>query len=251
MSRLVTGTLAMSFLAIFGGVASAADGPKDILIKAIKAHGGEEVLTKYLASQSKNKGKLTLDGIGEVEFTQETAVMMPDKFKETLEVTVMGQKVNVVTLVSGDKISIERNGMDVPISDQVKAAMKEAQHRIKVARMVAPVKEKGYELSAAGEIKVEDKLAVGVRVSAKGYKDVTLYFDKTTGLLAKFEGQTVDASTGNDIMEERFVLEYQKNNLGIPSPKKILVKRDGKTFMEAEITEPKMLEKLEDSVFSK
>jgi len=229
----------------------AEDGPKDILAKAIKAHGGEEFLTKHLAGKSKNKGKITLPGVGEVEFTQETAHMVPDKFRESMELDINGQKIKVLTVVNGDKISIEANGAEVPITDQIKSAIKGAQHLMKVSRMLAPFKEKGYELSAAGEIKVGENPAVGVRVSAKGEKDITMYFDKKTGLLAKVDHQAIDAMSGNEVPEERIVLEYEKNAAGIPIPKNVVVKRDGKNYLEAEVLETKQLEKLDDSEFAK
>jgi hypothetical protein len=251
MSRLLIGVLAAGFLIVPSSVRAEDDDPKAILGKAIKAHGGEEFLTKHMAGQAKNKGKITIAGVGEVEFTQETAYMLPDKFKESMELTVAGQKVNVVTLMNGDKISIESNGTAVPITDEIKKAMREATHMIKISRMIVLLKEKGFELNIAGEIKVDDKPAVGVRVSAKGQKDINLYFDKKTGLLAKIEHRPTDAATGNEITEERIILEYQKNEAGIPLPKKVVVKRDGKDFIVADVLEVKMLEKLNDSEFAK
>lgn len=251
MSRLLVGALASVCLIVPGGLRAADDDPKAIITKAIKAHGGEEYLTKNQAGQSKNKGKITLPGVGEVDFTQESSYMIPDKLKESMELSVAGQKVNVVTLMNGDKVTIEANGTEVPITDDIKKAMRDAKHVLKVARMVPLLKDKGFELSAAGEIKVEDKPVVGVRISAKDEKDITLYFDKTTGLLAKVEHRQTDAQTGNEITEERVVLEYKKNDAGIPMPKKIVVKRDGKDFTTVEVVEAKLLEKLADSEFTK
>ena len=48
--------------------------------------------------------------------------------------------------------------------------------------MVKLVKDKGYELALIGEVKVEDKPAIGVRVSVKGQKDINLFFDKQSGV---------------------------------------------------------------------
>jgi hypothetical protein len=36
--------------------------------------------------------------------------MIPDKFKDVMELKVAGQTVNVLTLVNGDKITLEVNG---------------------------------------------------------------------------------------------------------------------------------------------
>ena len=67
---------------------------------------------------------------------------------------------------------------------------------LKVARMVPLLKEKGYELSLIGEDKVEGKKVVGVRVTKKDQKDISLFFDKETGLLAKLEYRGADPSNG-------------------------------------------------------
>jgi hypothetical protein len=250
MSRLLIGAVAALFLVIPSSL-RADDDPRAIVTKAIKAHGGEEFLTKHQAGQAKNKGKITIAGVGEVEFTQETAFMLPDKLKETMELSVAGMKVSIVSLINGEKISINSNGTDVPITDDIKKALGEATYSMKVARMTSLLKDKAFELSAAGEIKVDDKPAVGVRVSSKGQKDVTLYFDKKTGLLAKVEHRPTDAMTGNEITEERIIQEYQKSDAGVPVPKKVVVKRDGKDYLTVDVLEVKMLEKLADSEFTK
>jgi len=238
-------------LLAFGTYVRAADEPKDVIVKAIKAHGGEEVLTKNKAGRSSGKGKITIPGVGEVEFTQESAHMLPDKFKESLEMTVAGTKISVLTLVNGDKFTIEANGKAVDLDDKMKDAIKGVGHRLKIGKLVTLINEKGYELSLIGEDKVEDKPVVGIRVVAKGQKDVNLYFDKETNLLTKLEYRSTDPFTQNEINEERIIKEYKKNQDGISVPKKVIVKHDTKTFLEIEMSEVQLLEKLDDSDFKK
>jgi hypothetical protein len=249
MSRVLVPLL--SAVVLLSPAARADDDAKAVIARAVKAHGGEEVLAKYQAGQAKNKGKITLPGLGDAEFTQQTAFMFPGKFRESLELAVAGQTVKVETRVNGDKVTIEANGNEVPQNDTIKAAMKDVQYVMKVARLTALLKEKGFELSSAGEAKVNDAPAVGVRVSMKDQKDVTLYFDKKTNLLAKLEFRTTDPMTGNELTEERIIQEYQKSGEGLPAPKKIVVKRDGKDYITAEVLEFKFLEKLDDSEFTK
>jgi hypothetical protein len=232
-------------------VARAAGEPKDVIAKAVKAHGGEEFLTKHQAGQSKNKGKIDIPGVGAAEFTQETAYMLPDKFKDAMELKIANQTVNILTLVNGDKTVIEVNGTAVDIPDGAKAALKDVGHVLKVGRLVPLLKDKGYELNIIGDDKVEGKEVVGVRVSAKGQKDVSLYFDKKTNLLAKMAFRSVDATSGNETDEERIVTEYQKSKDGVQTPKKVLVKRDGKELLQAEVVEMQYLEKLDDGEFKK
>jgi len=70
-------------------------------------------------------------------------------------------------------------------------------------------------------------------------------------LLAKIDHTAIDAMSGNEVPEERIVLAYEKNADGVPVPKKVAVKRDGKTYLEADVLESKQLEKIDDSEFAK
>src|SRR5438128_1054638 len=126
MRRMLLPLLTAILLGLVAGV-RAEEGVKAILARAIKAHGGEEALSKYKAGQAKTKGKLKVPGAGEVEFTQEVSTMQPDKFKESLEFEIANQKVTVVTIANGDKASIEANGKAIEVTDNIKKALKDAQ----------------------------------------------------------------------------------------------------------------------------
>jgi hypothetical protein len=247
LSTAVLSAAALLGLASRGPAAD--DDAKAIVAKALKAHGGGETLAKLKAAQSKNKGKINLPGVGEVEFTQEISYMLPDKLKDSIELQIMGMRIPVLTLVNGESITIEANGQKIDPPEEAKTALKQAGHMIKVARLYPLVNEKGYELSLIGEAKVEGKDTIGVRVSKKDENDISLYFSKETWLLTKLEHRTND-STGKEVVEERIITEYQKID-GLPAPKKVVVKHDGKTFLTAEVEEVKLLEKLDDSEFKK
>ncbi len=233
------------------GRADDTDEARTLLTRAVKAHGGKETVAKYKAGQTKTKGKLQLPGVGEVEFTEQVAYMLPDRFKSTLEVTIAGQQVKVVTVVKGDKISIESGGMQVPITQNIKKALGDALYKLKTTRLASLLEDKGCKLTVLKPITVEGKEASGVRVSSKGHKDISLYFDKKSDLLVKVESRTLNAQSGKEITEERIILEYgKKSKEGIATPRKILVKHDGKKHMEVELVEVKYLEKLDDKEFT-
>jgi hypothetical protein len=247
MRRLWLLSLAVSIVLAGTARVGAAEGVEAIIDKAIKAHGGGEKLAKLPAFQSKAKG--TLELLGGISFTQESAVQPPGQFKEVVQMDIMGQAVTVTTVFNKDKGWIKANDKEIEVTDQILAELKEAAHAMRVGGLVG-LKEKGMELSALGEAKVNDRPAVGVRVSAKGFRDVSLYFDKETGLMAKVERRVHDEQSGQEVNEERFVSEYQDVG-GRKLPKKVVIHRDGKKFMEAEVLEVKALEKLDDSEFAK
>src|SRR5262249_20154870 len=130
--------------------ARAAEQPKEIIEKAIKAHGGAEFLTKHKAAKSRAKGKVDTPGVGEGEFTQETCYMAPDKIKDRYELTIAGQKMTVLTVVNGDDVAVEVNGEALDLSDEEKAPLKEMSYLLKVSRLVS-LTDKEFELTALGE----------------------------------------------------------------------------------------------------
>src|SRR5262249_6710689 len=156
---------------------------------------------------------------------------------------VNGQKINVVTVFNGEKVSFKVNGQEMKADDKILAEIKEVGHLVQVSRLVA-LKDKAYELTPLGEAKVEGKAAVGLRVVRQGYKDISLYFDKESGLVVKMERRGVDPMSGQEFAEERIILEYQKVD-DLPVPKKVLVNRDGKKFLELEVLEIKLSETLD------
>jgi hypothetical protein len=252
MSRLVRASLAAAVVLAFAPGARAADDPKEIVAKAIKAHGGEEFLTKYKAVQVREKGKITLPGMAETEYSEETSYMLPDKFKQSLEMEIMGMKFVMNALIVGDKVTVEGMvaGQKLDLGDETREAYKDVPYILNVLQFVPLVKDKKYELNLIGEDKVDGKPVVGVRVSAKDQKDISLFFDKTSGLMLKMEHRTKGPG-GAEVVESRLTKEYAKDKDGVPYAKKTLVLHDGKTFIESEAAEHKFLEKLDDSEFKK
>jgi hypothetical protein len=225
----------------------AEDETKAILDKAIKAHGGAEKLAKFQGVKTKAKG--TIEVAGGITFTSESAFQHPDQFKENVELEVMGNKATVVTVYNGGKGWLAVNGNTTEMDENLLAAMKEQTHFTQLMRW-SFLKDKKCEFSLLGESKVNDKPAVGVKASAKGHKDVNLYFDKETGLLAKVERQALDPMSGTEFAEERIIAEYQEVD-GLKVAKKVIVNRDGKKFMELEVIEHKPQEKIAAEEFGK
>jgi hypothetical protein len=219
-----------------------AEEPKEIIDKAIKAAGGEEKLAKFKAHTWSAKG--TYYGAGDgMPYTAEYAVQFPDKIRVEIK--------NVFTLVlNGDKgwMKMGENAEEMN-ADQL-TEQKEQQHAGYVASLL-PLKDKAYTLTALGDSKVGDRPVVGVKVSSKGHRDVNLYFDKDTNLLAKGEW-TVKAMEegGKEVAQETLYSDY-KDVDGAKVPMKVALNRDGKKYVESENSDVKVAEKLDDSLFGK
>jgi hypothetical protein len=239
--------LSMAILLVGASWASAQDEARAILDKAIKAHGGADKLNKAKGQTAKAKGKMEL--LGGLEFTQESAIQYPDKMREVIHLTVNGMNIDVTTVYNGKEGWINTMGQTMPLEGAILEAVKDAMDTMALSRL-AFAGSKDLRLSLLGESKVNDKPVIGVKVSREGHKDVNMYFDKGTGLLTKFEHRVKDAQSGQEVAEERIIPEYQDVD-GMKVAKKVMVNRDDKKYMEADILEVKLSDKLDSSLFEK
>ncbi len=243
MRKHLARLIAFSILVGSGGVARADDQAdcRAIIDKAIKAAGGEEKLSKHNAQTWNEKGTYYGMGAG-VPYTGKYAVQWPGQFRMEIE--------GVFTIVlDGDKGWIMSAGGTMELTKEQLQEQKEEQYHGWVTTLL-PLKDKAFELKPLGESKVGDRPASGVRVSRKDHRDVNLYFDKDNGLLLKRESRVKDQESGKEVDQVVSYLDY-KEVAGMKHPTKIVMKRDGKQFVEAEVIDFKPMEKLDTSDFAK
>jgi hypothetical protein len=160
----------------------------------------------------------------------------------------MGRRRDSVWIVDAGEVFKLQDGIRLqPVSAKLAVAFQDDAHLMQVLRL-APLKDKQFELTKTADTKVEGKPALGLRVSTKGQKDVTLFFDAETGLLVKVQRRVMDASTLTVVAEERIYQKYQKQD-GLQFAGKISVTHDGLKDLQIEIKEAKFIEKVEDAEF--
>ncbi|MFL5342421.1 MAG: hypothetical protein ACJ8F7_19935 [Gemmataceae bacterium] len=228
--------------------AAAQDDPKDIIKKAIAAHGGAEKIDKYKAFKSHSKGTVTVLGM-EAEFTNDTTFQAPDKFKSTIKLEIMGNSVTVEQRIVGDKVTRIANGMAQDLPEEAKAELKSSLGMQRILSLTPLLSEKGYQLKALGASKVDGMDVIGVEVSGNGVKDMKVYFDKTSYLITKIERKGLDPVGQTEAKQEILVSDYKEFN-GVKRPTKTVLMVDGKKFMESVATETTLLEKVDDKEFS-
>jgi hypothetical protein len=240
---LVGGVLALG--ALFAQAQQ--DDLKEVIRKSIAAHGGKEQLTKLKAVKSKFKGTMELLGMT-IPITGETTFLMPNKLKNDMTIEINGMTIQIVQVYDGKTMWISQMGKTMEIKDeQTLKEMREGLLAEGAGSLVALL-DGTYELSAAGEFKVKDMDAIGIRVSKKGQRDYTLYFDKKTNLVAKTEMRAFDTIGKQEVTQEKFLMDYVDRN-GLKSPKHVVIEKDGKQFMDLDVTDSQMFEKLDDSNF--
>lgn len=227
-------------------------GDKDlraIIDKGIKAQGGAANIGKFESATAKGSGKFY--GFGEgIPYTGEFAHQGHDKMRVQLDLNVMGKDIRVIVIVNGDKGWVKADTMLMEMSAEEVAEEKVGLYADWVTSLV-PLEDKAYTLSALGETKVDDKPAVGVRVSKKGRRDINLYFDKASGLVLKCEHMIKDIKAGGkEMTQESYFSEY-KDFDGAKMATKVVVKRDGNPFIDVVTSEIRPERQLDRSLFEK
>jgi hypothetical protein len=247
MRRMLAGVLVTCL--VLGGVSAVyAEGQADaraIIDKAIQATGGKEKLTKLKGITMKAKGKVVIMGM-DLNFTVEASVQMPNKTRTQFEGDFQGNKFTRLQIINGSKGWVSMAGMvtDMPENELING--QEEMYADWVSTLV-PLSEAAYTLAPLGESKVGDRAVVGVKVTHKDHKDVSLYFDKETGLLSKLSRRAKDPMQ-QEVDQDSIYSDY-KDYDGVKRSRKTTVKHDGKDFLEFEVSEYKATEKLEDNLF--
>ena len=239
--------LRSDYSALAVGSARAQDDPKAIVAQAIKAHGGEEKLTKLKATKTKGKGTIMVMG-NPLEFTVDAISQQPNQMRNEVKVEAMGQSFTVVQVLNKDKAWKTVNGQMVDIDTNELEGLKDQVYGDYVESLV-PLLKGDFKLEALGALKVDDKPAVGVKVSSKGHKDIKLFFDKESHLLVRSQSRGKDEGM-NEIDVQSTVSNF-KDVEGVKTPTKIQVMRDGKKFIDLEVTEIKLMEKADPANFEK
>lgn len=244
MRHRVALSIAGLFVFMVAAVLRADDSDKTraVVDKALKAIGGEDKLEKLKAQTWKEKG--TYYGMGDgVPYTANYSSQWPGQFRMEI--------VGFFTVVlDGDKGWMKMNDDTTEMNAEQLAEQKES-HYAGYVTTLTPLKDKAFTLSPLDEVQVNGRAAEGVKVTHKNHRDVNLFFDKENGLLIKSDQRAKDLENGGkEVLQEAFYSDF-KDIDGIKIPMKIVIKRDGKQFVEAEHSDVKLVEKLDKSVFAK
>lgn len=209
--------------------------PKELVEKAIRAHGGETAIAKLSAVRIKVEGEGEfVPGQPPVPVILEDAWQMPDRYKTTSRLTLQGQKVTQTLCINGNEGWAEVNGQAQPLPPDGLKEMKEQKWAEDFDRLL-PLRNKSLKLTRIADAKVEDHPAAGIRVEAEGHREVRLYFDSKSGLLVKRE-QEVMGEAGKPVVQSVVFSDFADKD-GTKHWTRIAAYRDGKRFISARLKE--------------
>lgn len=248
MKRFVFGLFALGCFALLT-VGAVAEDATAVIDKAIKAHGGEEALSKVKSYSITTKGAVFFMG-SESQINTKATVKGFDHARREFEGDFGGTKFTVLTVIAGDKAWTAIGDMGVrPMEAAQLANAKRTGYIDTVAITILPLKSKEYKTTLVADDKIGDKAVATVKATGPDGKDFTLCFDKESGLLLKITAEGVLDFTGQEFKQEMLFTDY-KDMGGIKKAAKSEGLRDGEKFVNLEYTEFKLLDKVDDSTFA-
>ena len=234
----------------------AAEGPaRAIIDKATQAHGGPDKLSQFKAVRAKWVGKHKVenvfywDAVRIVTYEMPT-VEMPVKIRFDFEVENPKGGTFAFTRVVNGKQGWQgsvRGTRDLSEAQVTQIVDEIYAHWL---ASVVPLQDKGFKFSLYGNATVDGKEAVGLVVSRQGRPDVTMFFDKETGLVIKSERRAKDPATSEEFTAESIYRDHKAFE-GVMWPTNRLDRRDGMDLEENsgrfELSEFQAVDKLDES----
>jgi hypothetical protein len=235
--------------ALAGGSSLRADGGEAALAvveQALRAHGGEAALAKTRNLHRVGKGSLSVSG-QQFPFSIETTMQLPDRMRDTTDLDVGGQKNRVLTVVNGEKVW-QTLGADQKELDKERAGELRDEAFVLWLTTLVPLKDRSVTVTLLPPANVLGKPASALKVTAKGRPDVTLFFDKQSGLLIKIERPAKQA--GIALKREYFLAEH-KDFGGAKLPTRWLEVMNGTKAVDLTLTSYDFPSRIEDKVFDR
>ncbi|SIO16665.1 hypothetical protein SAMN05444166_2790 [Singulisphaera sp. GP187] len=241
------GAALVAVFAVAGGSVRADEQEaKAIIEKAIKAVGGEEKLGNAEAATWKTRGKMTFND-NTNDFNSQVTVQGVDHSRSEFEGEFNGNAIKGVTVLAGDKGWRKFGDNLNELEGNALANQKRTVYLQVIPGNLVLLKAKGFKAESTGEEKVGDKSAAVLKVTAPDGKDFKLFFDKESGLPVKLVA-TVAGFQGGEFTQETTFDAY-KDFGGLKKATKIESKRDGQRFLEQEVTDYKVLDKVDPATF--
>jgi hypothetical protein len=220
-----------------------------VLDKAIQACGGEAKLAQLKAATWTSKGAARSPA-GPLTVTEQVAMQLPGQMRVESEVVAGGQKIKQVVVLNGDQGWVKQNDKTEAMRKEMLAEMKESFYVAQVAHTLVPLKGKEFRLVPLGAKTIAGRAAVGVTVRHLDHRDLNLYFDKENGLLLATTTRHKDLQSGQEYSQETHFSNYKEFD-GLRLPTKTTIFRDGKPFGEAEVSDLKVRDKVDQGQFGK
>ncbi len=214
--------------------------PKTVIEKAIKAHGGLDALKKYPGGEYKIDGDATILG-EKAKLASTISYALPDKFRMTVETTILEKKSSLVVVVNGEKVKATTNGKVEELKENVKAEFRQLAMVQEVSLLYPLLDSDKFTLKAGKNERIDATEVEVVTVTRKGMKEIKMCFEKEAGRLVRFTHK-MPSPLGGEVDHEVTQSEFKEFS-GVLYPTVQKIKQQGKDYMGLKFTDVKMIEK--------
>jgi hypothetical protein len=216
--------------------------------RAIKASGGAGKVAALKAGACKARASVQEGGI-QIAMTFDVTWQGWDQYRVSASADIGGMAKNLLLVINGDKAWAKDldNNQVKPAPPGAVPMITGTLYSMRMPHMLSALLDKEVKLTPLGETKIDDRAALGVTVGHKDRKDVSLYFDKETGLPAKSEIRLTEPNG----MEKTFAFHYHdfKEDAGLKHPTRVLIKADNVT-VTVDVSDVKAKDKVEANLFA-
>jgi hypothetical protein len=215
-----------------------ADDPTAVIEKAVRALGGRERLEKVHATEVKTKGTIHFGG-AEGAIRGQVTTQGLDHYRLRFEGEVGGNKIEGTTVISGNKGWRKVNDDVTPLDERTLQGEKRMLYLQLAAGNPTVLGRPGFKV-----IRAENG---AVTAAGPDGKEFTIHYDPQTGLPARLVA-TVAGFTGDEVKQETTYANF-KDFGGMKKATKTVSTRDGEPFLEQELLEFKVPEKVDPKAF--
>lgn len=216
---------------------------KELLEKAIRAHGGFEQLDALTTASWRGRGLLYRDGREDkpAPFFGEWHGVLPGQYRYTYSFKGAGGNLPVTTGLhegKGWRSLITGRGADDLVEKLANEVAEEA-HAHYVSRLT-PLLSGQYQLTVLPVAKRDERFILGLKADRLGFRSILLFFDRQLGYLTFMDRKVYDAEKNEDVLQETSFLNFKAFGKAT-LPQSITVRKGKKLLMEVEMDkyEPK------------
>jgi hypothetical protein len=239
-------SLAVFCLAVATPCIRANDDAREVVRRAVQAHGGEKNLAKTLTGRIKAEMSGELGEI-RMRVQDEETFQLPPSYKRVVEGEVAGQKGRLEYAFTDGNGWLRRDGGPAQAFAGQKLPLERHWHTMPA--LLPGLLGAGYELSPIPGAQSDGRQVSGVRVKGE-QGTVDLFFDASTGLLARSK-RSMQLPLGNREVEGDIAYSDYKDVAGVKYPMKITVSAGGKKLIDVRVIEVQFLERVDPATFAK
>ena len=222
--------------------------PRQVIERAIVAHGGYEALAKSRAERISLRGTMFV-GKTAVPFTNHQTLQLPGQYKSVVVIQQGERSHGIVHLLNGDEAMVVIDGQAQTVNSLHLSQLRQTLQLEQAMRLVPLLSDPGFTLLPGQDYGYNGGVVTSVRIQGKSQRELVLYFDQKTGLLVKSEHR-IDGPGGKDILQEAFYGDYREVG-GHRRAGKVTIQRDGQKVMEVELVDAQRVVRIDVLEFNR